>query len=268
MKFSVLLSIYKKESPEFFQRALQSVWEEQTRKPEQIVLIKDGPLTIELDCIIDDWRSKLGEILKVVELPLNVGLGKALNEGLMYCKYELVARMDTDDISMPERFEMQIEFMRDHPEVSVCSSYIEEFDENNITTIRRLPLEHYDILTFAKKRCPISHPAVIFRKSAVLSVGGYPEFNKAQDVALWSLLLSKGYVFANIGIVLVRMRLGKNFFSRRGREHLKNELTVLRFQKQIGFITKVQFIKYMLIRTGVRLSPTPVKKMLYKYARG
>src|SRR5690554_5001347 len=115
MSFTVLMSVYAKEQPDYFNQAFLSIWDQQTLKPDQIVLVKDGPLTAELDAEIQRWQEKLGKVLSVVELPENVGLGAALNEGLKACKYELVARMDTDDISLPARFEEQVAFMQTHP---------------------------------------------------------------------------------------------------------------------------------------------------------
>jgi glycosyltransferase involved in cell wall biosynthesis len=129
MNFSVLLSVYKKEMPDYFNQAFVSIWDEQTLKPNQIVLVKDGPLTPELDQAIDEWKKKLGDILAIVELPENIGLGAALNEGLKYCKYELVARMDSDDISMPERFEKQVAFFEKDEKVAIVGTNILEFYE-------------------------------------------------------------------------------------------------------------------------------------------
>ncbi|GHV72345.1 hypothetical protein AGMMS49928_29020 [Spirochaetia bacterium] len=126
MKFSVLLSVYKNEKPEYLNRALVSIWDDQTLKPDQIVLVEDGQLTSELDKVIDEWQQRLSDIFTVVNLPENVGLGAALNEGLKYCKHDLVARMDTDDVSLPDRFEKQIAFMNNNPQIAVSSAFIEE----------------------------------------------------------------------------------------------------------------------------------------------
>jgi glycosyltransferase involved in cell wall biosynthesis len=125
-QFTVLISIYEKENSVYFDRAMASIWDAQTLKPDHIVLVKDGPLTPELDESIAQWQRKLGDILTVVTLPGNVGLGAALNEGLKYCKYDLVARMDTDDIALPERFERQVLFMENSPDVAVSSAWLEE----------------------------------------------------------------------------------------------------------------------------------------------
>lgn len=268
MNFTVLMSIYKNEKIERFHEAIKSVWDDQILKPNEIVLVKDGPLSPDLDLAINSWQDKLSSLLKIVHLSENSGLAVALNEGLKHCTHELVARMDTDDISLPHRFSRQIEFMRNHPETSVSSAFIEEFDEQEgVFSVRKLSCEHDDILKFAKTRCPISHPVAIFKKSVVLGVGGYPVFKKAEDVGLWSMLLQKGYKFGNIDEVLLRMRIGREFFTRRGWEKLQGELDILRFQKRIGFINWPHFLKNMAILSFVRLSPPIVKKILYKYAR-
>lgn len=262
------MSIYKNEKVDRFNEAMKSIWNDQILKPDEIILVKDGPLPMDLDLAINCWQDKLSNYLKTVRLSENSGLAIALNEGLKHCTHELVARMDTDDISLPHRFSRQIEFMNNHPETSVSSAFIEEFDETEgVFSVRKLSCEHDDILRFAKTRCPISHPVAIFKKSAVLSVGGYPIFKKAEDVGLWSLLLKNGYKFGNINEVLLRMRIGKDFFTRRGWEKLQGELDILKFQKSIGFINWPHFLKNAAILTFVRLSPPVLKKILYKYTR-
>lgn len=269
MKFSVLMSIYQNEKTERFNQAMKSIWDEQHLKPNQIILVKDGPLNSDLDQAINSWQNKLSMFLKTIHLAENSGLAVALNEGLKHCDNELIARMDADDISLPHRFAKQIDFMKNRPELSVSSAFIEEFDDlHGVFSVRKLSCEHSDILKFAKTRCPISHPVSIFKKSAVLSVGGYPIFKKAEDVGLWSLLLKHGHKFGNIDEVLLRMRIGNDFFTRRGWEKLQGEIDILKFQKRIGLISWTHFLKNATILSVVRLSPAYFKKILYKYARG
>lgn len=146
MYFSVLLSVYKKENPVYFSQSLDSIFS-QTSFPDEVILVKDGPLTSELEQVIIQYQLKYS-VLKVVSLPVNQGLGKALNEGLKYCSYDLIARMDTDDMAKPDRFEKQINIFEKYPDIDVCSSWIEEFEGNmnTITAIKKLPEHHYDIL--------------------------------------------------------------------------------------------------------------------------
>jgi len=239
-------------------------------KPSQIVVVVDGPIGPELEEVLLFWLNKLGsELLSIVRLPENVGLGEALNKGLEYCRFDLVARMDTDDISLPKRFETQVAFMVEHPEVAASSCYIEEWDEgmDQFLGLRKVPLEPAEVYTRAKRRCPLSHPAAIFRKSSVSSVGGYPPLRKAQDYALWAAMLQQGLVLCNIPDVLFRMRIQGDVSSKRGFEHLKAEYEILRYQKKVGLITKIDFLSNLILRAVLRLSPAPVRAFLYKIGR-
>ncbi|RAH38226.1 glycosyltransferase [Halomonas sp. SL1] len=269
MSFCVLLSVYKNENPIFFSQALASIWDEQYLKPSQIVLVKDGPLTDDLEKVIDVWDGKIGNRLTVLSLQDNVGLGEALNAGLSVCRYELVARMDTDDIALPHRFSSQVSFMEKYPEISASSSAIEEWDENmeRLLDTRSLPIGGKSLRSFSKLRSPLNHPATIFRKSDVLAVGGYPSLRKAQDYALWSLMIKKNYTLANLPDVLLKMRAGYGLLSRRGWGYFQHELTLLRYQRDIGFINYCQYVRGLFIRGGGRLSPSFVKEIAYKYFR-
>lgn len=268
MNFSVLLSVYKEEKPEYLNKALESIWDYQKLKPDEIVLVKDGPLHNDLNSVIDGWLNKVGKNFTVVSLTKNVGLGAALNKGLISCSNNLVARMDTDDISLPDRFIKQVTFMEKNANIAVLSSWVEEINEaNERTAIRKLPTDHKNIVSFGKSRNPISHPAVIFRKDAVLSVGGYPEFKKSQDYALWSLMLTKGFRFANLDKILLKMRTGESLMQRRNFRYFLYEFEILKFQKNIGFISVTSFIKNSIFRLILRLSPNYFKKLMYKYFR-
>jgi glycosyltransferase involved in cell wall biosynthesis len=268
MSFSVLMSLYFKENSAYFNRSLQSIWDEQTLKPDEIVLVKDGPLSSELDMCVARWQQALGDVLKVIPLPQNVGLGAALNIGLQYCTHELVARMDTDDISLPTRFEKQVTFMERNTDITASSAWIEEVDDQGrVFSLRRLPAHHEELLVFAQKRSPLAHPVTIFRKSAVMSVGGYPPLRKSQDYGLWALLLVNGHKLANLQEPLHRMLVENVFGNGRGLNQLANEFSMFRFQRYIGFITWYAFSRNLLIRCILRLSPTCLKKLFYKYAR-
>lgn len=266
--FSVLLSIYNKEKADFLRLSLSSIWKEQTLKPNQIVLVKDGPLTEELDAEVDSWVLELGDVLTVVSLRQNVGLAAALNEGLKVCKYDLVARMDTDDISTPERFKLQIKFMHDNPDITISSGFIEEWNSDLTIKLskRILPVTHKDILIFAKLRSPISHPACIYRKSVILDCGGYPDIYP-EDHLLWVRVLQAGHKLANIPEVLLRMRTGEDFITRRGYQFLKGELASYKKMYESNFLSLYEFIKVSILRGVVRLSPDILKLWLYKYMR-
>jgi glycosyltransferase involved in cell wall biosynthesis len=263
------MSLYAKENVDYFNQSIISIWDDQTLKPNQIVLVKDGPLTSELDNAINVWQRKLGELFTVVELPENIGLGAALNEGLKHCKYDLVARMDTDDVSVSDRFEKQIKFMQKHQNIVVSSGTLEEWSEKfeNCISKRVLPTETDDIVRFSKLRNPINHPACIFYKHVILSVNGYPFFQRAQDYALWSLLLTKGYKLSNLSDVICKQRAGNSLMIRRGLDYFKHEIKLLMYQREIGFITSYECVRNIIIRFMVRVSPISIKNLLYKHMR-
>lgn len=267
--FSVLLSVYQEEKPEYLNAALRSIWDEQCLKPDQIVLVEDGPLTAELEETISSCKAKLGDVLCIVPLENNVGLAAALNAGLLHCDHDLVARMDTNDVSLTERFALQVNFMLANPNIAVCSGQIDEWDEHMHQRIgtRQVPLTHDEIFRMARSRNPINHPAVIYRKSAVLAAGGYPQIYP-EEYPLWCLMLMRGDKFANLDQCLLRMRTGQDFFARRGREFLRGELEILKLQRQISMISRYEYARNYVIRCVVRLSPVWLKRFLYRHVRG
>ena len=269
MKFSVLMSIYYKEKPEYFDRAMKSICDEQTIKPNEIVLVEDGKLTEELYEIIEKWQQRLGEKLKIISLEQNLGLGDALNIGLQHCSYELVARMDTDDIAMPDRFKKQLKVF-EKSDIDICSSWISEFDknENKIISYRKLPEYHQDIFKFAKKRNPLNHPAVMFKKSAVESVGGYKRMMWFEDYYLWVRMLLNNVKFYNIQEPLVKMRAGYGQLKRR--KGIKYAIAEYNFQKSIynmRFLSFYEFIKNLITRIPLRLLPDIILEKIYKIIR-
>lgn len=266
---SVLLSVYSSEKPEYLNQALMSVWDEQTLKPSQIVLVQDGLLPKELLSIVNKWADSLPDIFTVVPLTKNIGLGAALNEGLKYCKYDLIARMDSDDIALPERFEKQVKFMQNHLEIAASSAQLEEWDTSLMRYLgkRQLPLDSNSLANFAKRRSPLSHPLAIIRKDALLSLGGYPPLRKAQDYALWSLMIANGYKLANIPETLLKMRTGNELFTRRGWRYFEEELKLLKYQREIGFLSKKDYFTNALLKAVLRLSPDFIKSLAYRIAR-
>lgn len=269
MNFSVLLATYCNDCPEWLNAAMESIWNDQELKPTEIVLVKDGPLPAKLEAVVDFWKGKLGTCLTVVRLPYNKGLAAALNAGLKHCKYDLVARMDSDDISLPSRFAKQVEFMKKHPECSVVSSWVKEMDQEmqQCRFLKKLPEAHDDILKFAKLRSPVSHPAVMMRKNDALGCGGYPQIYP-EDYPLWSTMLSRGAKFANLPEVLLLMRTGDDFLSRRGLRFFLGEVRVLRHQRRIHFISRLEFAFKFCLLAVLRLSPLCFKLLAYSKMRG
>ena len=216
LKFSVLISVYIKENPEYFDTALESVVN-QTLMPNEIVIVKDGALTEELDAVIEKYVSKYPQLFNIVALEKNVGLGDALRIGVLNCKNEIIARMDSDDICHRERFEKQIKFLTENSNIDLVGSWISEFEEKpeQIISYRQLPIEHEKIYKFGQFRCPVNHMTVMYKKEAVLKAGNYQTFKNIEDYYLWGRMLKQGSVFANIPECLVNVRAGQAMFKRR-----------------------------------------------------
>lgn len=263
--FSVLSSVYIKESPLFLQQSLDSIFN-QTLPPDEVVLMKDGLLTEELDKIID-FYAKRYSCLKIIPLMENQGLGKALNEGLKHCSYDIIARMDTDDIAVPDRFEKQMKIFNKYPDLDVVGAGIKEFEGNiqNIVSERNLPEYSEDIYKFAKERCPVNHPVVMFRKSAVLAAGGYIHFPLFEDYYLWVRMLMNGAKFYNIQECLLYFRLSPDMFRRRGGwKYAIDELRFQQMMKSLHFISLLEFMKNIFIRFSVRIMPNSLRTFIYK----
>ena len=269
MTFSVLMSIYHKEEATYFERSLISIWDEQLKKPDEIVLVEDGPLTTELYSVIKKWQKILGKTLKIVKLEKNVGLGNALNAGLTECSHELIARMDTDDIATPDRFKKQLKIFEDK-DIDICSSWVSEFDEdeNTITGYRIVPKTHQAIIRLAKIRSPLNHPAVMYKKSAILNAGGYEQITWFEDYFLWIKMIMNGATFYNIQEPLVKMHAGHSQILRRaGIAYAKSEYE---FQKRIfklGFLNRYEFIRNTFIRFVTRIVPKRLTRQIYKLLR-
>lgn len=228
MKYSVLMSVYIEEKPEYFALSLDSMLE-QTVKPDEIVLVKDGSLTEELDIVITQYQKQYPTLFKVVSLEKNVGLGLALNEGLKVAKNDLVARMDTDDIALSTRCEKQLQLFKMDPELSIVGTNIDEFSENHsvIHSSRVVPEKHDDIVQFSKKRNPFNHPTVMYKKNDVLESGGYGNFRRNQDYELFVRMLNEGYQAANINESLLLFRANEdNLKRRKSWRKTKNDLKI------------------------------------------
>lgn len=264
VKFSVLLSIYSKENAFFLEACLKSIFDEQTVKPNEIILIKDGSLTPELEMMILDLQKK-NPFLKVYGYRKNKGLGYALNYGIRKCSNELVFRMDTDDISVPGRFEKQLKYLENNPEVTIVGSTINEFlhTPNDISQTRQVPLNPSDIESKKDKRNPFNHMTVLFKKSIIIKVGGYIDMPGYEDYYLWMRLLQK-HKGANIDEPLVHARIGNNMIERRqGISFLKKEIKFQRRLLKDSLIDYSKFIRNILVRGFPRILPVFLLKFLY-----
>lgn len=245
-KYSVLMSLYKKEKPEYLTLAIDSMLN-QTFPPDEIVLVEDGPLTKELYEVLDKYP-----MLHRIKNETNLGLGLALNVGLKECRNELVARMDTDDIALLCRCEKQLNFMNNNPNISIVGGQIEEFidNEKDIIGKREVPINDLDIKKFLKKRCPFNHMTVMFRKKDVLSAGSYRDWFCNEDYDLWIRMTLCNFKFANLSDTLVYVRTGKDMYQRRGGE--KYFLSELNIQRLMHTYHLIGFPRYLL-NTSERL---------------
>lgn len=264
--FSVLLSTYYKEQPDFFAAALDSVFAQTLPAPE-VVLVCDGPLSPELDALIADYQAQHPQELKVVQLEKNGGLGNALNEGMKHCSHDIIVRMDTDDIAFPTRFERQIGFLSEHPEVDLLSSSIDEFVESpsEVVSRRTLPEWHNELARFARYRCPVNHPAVVFRKATILQAGGYQHFPLFEDYYLWARVILQGGQLHSLPEPLLYFRMNHATLGRRkGWHYIMSDIRLQGKFCEIGFINKWEYIRNLLLRIPPRLVPAPWLYCFYK----
>ncbi len=265
---SVLMVVCESDNYDFLKQSVISVID-QTLKPGEIILIINGYFENKK---INDLKNKFSDKVdfKVYSLDKNNGLAYALNYGLSKCKFDLVARMDPDDISLPERFEIQYALMNKKPHLAASSAWIEEFSEDlkESKGIRKTPLGDININNkYAKLRSPLNHIPAIIRKSIILKLGGYPNFRKGQDYALWSLILVNGYTLRNIPKVLAKVRSSSSKTDRRGIKRLYSEIPLIFFQYKISYLTLYEFILSLIIRVTMRLLPYEVRKLVFRKLR-
>ena len=264
--FSILISLYYKENPNALEQCFQSIWQDQTVKPSEIVLVLDGPIGNELSQCVDKWQTKIGEFLIVLQLEHNVGLGKALNVGLEHCSYEWVFRMDTDDICTPERFQKQLNFINENPDVIVFGGQILEFDEsiNDAQVLKVVPTKHDEIKKFAQNRCPFNHMTVAYKKDVILELGGYQHHLFMEDYNLWLRVIGAGHQVGNLAEVILYARVGNGMHARRkGFEYIKSEKQLLNLKKQLQLQNPIHANMLFLVRSVFRLMPSSLLGKIY-----
>ena len=262
LPFSVAMSVYKNDSPQFLERALESITKKQTIVPNEILLVVDGPIAVELNEVIEKYSLEYKN-LKVIRLPENKGLGNALKIAVENCHYEFIARMDSDDVSLENRFEQQLTFFKQNENIDIVGGDITEFigEESNIIGQRTVPMQDKKIKEYMKKRCAMNHVAVMYKKSSVLRVGNYQDWPWNEDYYLWVRMLKEGCRFANTGTILVNVRVGEDMYRRRGGwRYFKSEAKLQKYMKKnkiIGFGTYVmnvakRFIVQVLLPNKIR----------------
>ena len=267
VKFSCLMSVYKKDNPTFIKVAIDSILN-QTLRPNQFLIIVDGPVSKEIKDLLISYQKKE----KIIDLHFrdeNLGLGLTLNEGVKLCKYNYIARMDADDFSMPERFAKEIDILLNNPNLAIVGSHIAEFEDDvlNVTTLRKVPETNDEIIKFAKRRSPFNHPSVIYKKDVVLKVGNYKNVRNMQDYFLWIDFLTNGYEGYNIQEPLVHMRADRNLFKRRsGKNYRIIQKQLLKYMKDKKFINSYEYVTSRIIRFCSAIAPNWARSFLYKKA--
>ena len=270
-KFSVLMSVYHKDIPEFFDLALRSVTVEQTLRPEQVVIVEDGPVPVQMEEVINSVMAEVPGIdFTVLRRSENKGLAVSLNEGLRACRNEWIARMDSDDISVPERFEKEFKVIKDNDfNIDIIGSYIDEFSEKvgDISSIRTVGVSQEDIKRMTKKRTPFNHMSVIYKKSTVEKAGCYSEnFGKLEDYKLWVDMFSSGARAVNIPEVLVHVRVGNGFIERRSNKREIQDWDMLQqYLLKGGIVNRGEALMNKLYIRVFIYTPSFVKKFLYKF---
>lgn len=264
--FSVLMSIYVKEKPEYARECFESLVN-QTLKASEWVIVEDGPLTKELYDLLDEYQVKYPNLIVRVPLEKNLGLGLALREGMLHCNNELVARMDTDDVAREDRFEKQLKAFEEDEELDVCGSHIEEFCESKdkITSIRKVPLIDKDIKKYQKRRDGVNHVAVMFKKSSVLRAGNYQNCPLMEDTFLWVNMILSGSKFANIDDSLVYVRTGKDMFARRGGfAYYKKYKSGRKQVYKTGYISWWDYKYTLFVQFVIALMPNKLRKFVFE----
>lgn len=261
--YSVLMSVYAKENPQYLKESVESMFA-QSVKPAQFVLVIDGPVPSSLQNEIDSLCEKLP--ITLCPLSENVGLGRALNEGLKVCENDIVARMDSDDIAFPDRMYLELTLML-QKDADIVSSTVAEFEEDcdKVTALRIVPQTHSEIMKFVRKRNPFNHPAVVYKKSVIVAAGGYQDYLLFEDYELFARALSLGAVGANVQQPLVYMRAGSSMYDRRGgRDYAKKMLTFYKRMTQLGLCSFKEKLTCVLPRYLVAVMPTSLRRFVYK----
>jgi hypothetical protein len=264
-RLSLLLPVWAGDRPDFLSDAFRSSVDAQTRRPDQVVIVRDGPVPAPLAARIAELAAESPVPVDVVELERNVGLGPALDAGLAACRHEVVARMDADDISLPHRFAVQLPIIESG--VDIVGSGLVEFgeDADDVVASRNVPTDPEEIRRRARFATPFNHPTVVYRRALVTGVGGYTDFAKMEDYLLWAKLILADARVANVAEPLVKYRVGAGAYARRGGfALLRAEIAVQRRFRKLGFTTRAQFARNLVVRGSYRLVPEGLRRSAYR----
>lgn len=259
------MSVYRSECPDYLDRALQSVWDDQTLKPNQIVLVEDGFLDDKLQQVISKWKIILKDVLALVVNEKNLGLTKSLNKGLKVVTSDLIARMDSDDISTPHRFELQHSYLVDHNDIDIVGGSLQEFNnDNDCLNVRYYPATHEQVIKTMHKASPLAHPTVMMRKRMFDNGLCYDErYRMSQDIALWYDAVLQGYRIANLQDITLKFRRDGDVYKRRSKAKAKNEFLI--YMKGIRKLDGLFSFKYIypIMRYIFRMMPITIVKWGY-----
>lgn len=249
--FSIITSVYKNDKPDYVRVALDSMLVEQSVKPTEIVLVRDGLVPVTLEAVLNEYETRYPDVFNIIRLEQNGGLGNALKLGVEKAKYDIIARMDSDDICLSNRFELQLKYMELHPNVDIIGGQMTEFIDtpDNIIGKRIVPCTNDEIYYFMKNRCALNHVTVMFRKETVLKAGNYQDWFWNEDYYLWVRMMMNKCVFANLSDVLVNVRSGADQYARRGgRRYYESEKGIKKLQLENRMISKKEYIYYVAQR--------------------
>ena len=268
--YSVLMTVYKKDNTDYFWQSLESMLTQSVR-PDEVVVITDGPITDELQTVIDELDKNYPGIINEIRLNENVGLGTALKIGVPKCKHELIARMDSDDIALLDRCKLQLEAFAENPQLDIVGYSIKEFSGrvDNIISERNVPESNAEIYKFAKLRDPFNHPTVMFRKSKVISSGNYGDYRKNQDSDLWIKLLSNNAICMNLSADQFRFRFDEATYARRKNWLNTGSLIEIRYKAwRSGYNNLLEFLIISIGQLARYVLPMSFQKILYKFLKG
>ncbi|RKS71133.1 glycosyltransferase involved in cell wall biosynthesis [Actinomadura pelletieri DSM 43383] len=263
--FSLLMTVYGGDHEEHVRAAFHSAVHDQTLRPDQVVLVRDGPVSAELSSCLRELVENCPVEVSYVRLPHNRGLGPALDAGLHAARHDIVARMDADDIAMPHRFQTQVPLVR--AGADLVGAGLLEFgtDISDVVGRRIPPSDPHDIARYSRLHDPFNHPTVVYRRSAVVAVGGYGDLPLMEDYWLFARMIANGARVENIAEPLVYYRVGDGAYERRGgRDLLRSELRLQREMLGEGFISRPQYWRNVVVRGGYRLVPTLIRRPIYR----
>lgn len=265
--YSVTMSVYDKEDPQFLRESIESIFS-QTHKTNDFIIICDGELTDELYEVLSEAKNAHGDVLSIVKLKEHVGTAQAANLAIKLCKNELIGKMDSDDIAMPERFEIQVRRMMLHPELDIIGSYIEEFDSDTgeAIAVRKTPLSSKAVMQFARQRSPFNNQTMLFKRSVALSCGGYdPTLQRCEDYDFMVRMLASGAVGGNIPRVLVKYRVTKDNLQRRRNFRNTKAFFAVRWKiHKSGFSSFTDFLVPCAMQLALFALPSQITGLIYK----